>query len=395
MKKLLLLLFILFLSMAAYGADSAITSIIADDDDGVNEAYGAGWDADIESPEKDDVYDYLHLLDTDDDGDIDVIDSTIADDDDGVDGVYGAGWDTDTDSPEKDDVYDYLHTIDTDDDGDVDNIDATALAAAETDPNVDTAAEIVAIIDNTAIDLGTGVLTAAGFTVAANENITLGAQTLDHNGTDFVFNDEVTVPDDAYAAGWDGDLGVPTKNAVYDQVSSAGGGDLVLISATTGTGDPGEITIARDTEYLVTWEFKANTANHSQIYLRFGTAGSIQSGATDYAFNFRVAGLETTPGEVWIGDDAHTAITLHTTAMDRINENGFMKGSMRVNTSTVGSDTINVHGDFIYTNTASGLEAVTFYGVMRDGTAATRFQFIEENGDDMIYAIRVYEYSQS
>jgi len=54
-----------------------------------------------------------------------------------------------------------------------------------------TAAAVEAALTNDAIDFGTGVVTAAGFTLAANENITLGAQTLDHDGTDFVFNDSV------------------------------------------------------------------------------------------------------------------------------------------------------------------------------------------------------------
>jgi hypothetical protein len=44
---------------------------------------------------------------------------------------------------------------------------------------------------NNASDTMTGTLTADGLTLGANENITLGAQTLDHDGTDFVFNDSV------------------------------------------------------------------------------------------------------------------------------------------------------------------------------------------------------------
>jgi len=50
-----------------------------------------------------------------------------------------------------------------------------------------------AFIVNDADDDMDGVLTANGLTLAANENITLGAQTLDHDGTDFVFNDSVNV----------------------------------------------------------------------------------------------------------------------------------------------------------------------------------------------------------
>ena len=48
-----------------------------------------------------------------------------------------------------------------------------------------------AFLVNDASDVMTGTLTADGLTLGANENITLGAQTLDHDGTNFVFNDSV------------------------------------------------------------------------------------------------------------------------------------------------------------------------------------------------------------
>jgi hypothetical protein len=47
-----------------------------------------------------------------------------------------------------------------------------------------------------------------------------------------------TVPDDAYGAGWNGSLGVATKNAIYDKIETviAGGG--------VADGDKGDITVA-------------------------------------------------------------------------------------------------------------------------------------------------------
>lgn len=44
---------------------------------GVNETYGSGWDSDTATPEKDDVYDWGHLFDTDDDGKVNVLDGAI------------------------------------------------------------------------------------------------------------------------------------------------------------------------------------------------------------------------------------------------------------------------------------------------------------------------------
>ncbi len=46
---------------------------------------------------------------------------------------------------------------------------------------------------NSGNDTMAGVLTADGLTLGENENITLGTKTLDHDGTDFVFNDSVRV----------------------------------------------------------------------------------------------------------------------------------------------------------------------------------------------------------
>lgn len=48
-----------------------------------------------------------------------------------------------------------------------------------------------AFLVNDANDTMVGILTADGLTLGANENITLGTQTLDHDGTDFVFSDSV------------------------------------------------------------------------------------------------------------------------------------------------------------------------------------------------------------
>lgn len=39
------------------------------------------------------------------------------------------------------------------------------------------------------------------------------------------FAGTVTVPDDAYDSGWNGDLTVPTKNALYDKIETLGGGE--------------------------------------------------------------------------------------------------------------------------------------------------------------------------
>lgn len=47
--------------------------------------------------------------------------------------------------------------------------------------------------------------------------------TINQDGT-VVSAGDITVPDEAYGAGWNGSLEVPTKNAVYDKIETMGGG---------------------------------------------------------------------------------------------------------------------------------------------------------------------------
>ncbi len=123
---------------------AANTAKVTDDDAGVAEVYGAGWDADSDAPTKDDVYDKIESLSAgsddqtiddfsisgnniqlslEDDGeDVITVDISITtavaantakvtDDDAGVAETYGAGWDADTDSPTKNDVYDKIEAL--------------------------------------------------------------------------------------------------------------------------------------------------------------------------------------------------------------------------------------------------------------------------------------------
>ncbi len=123
---------------------AANTAKVTDDDDGVDEVYGAGWDADTDAPTKNNVYDKIESLpagsddqkvdvfsisgnnvqlSVEDDGEatktVDISTTTavaantakVTDDDDGVAEVYGAGWDGDGESPTKNNVYDKIESL--------------------------------------------------------------------------------------------------------------------------------------------------------------------------------------------------------------------------------------------------------------------------------------------
>jgi hypothetical protein len=53
--------------------------------------------------------------------------------------------------------------------------------------------------------------------------------------TTAAFATDVTVPDEAYGAGWNGSLEVPTKNAVYDKIETMGGGSGITRTIATVT----------------------------------------------------------------------------------------------------------------------------------------------------------------
>jgi len=61
-----------------------------------------------------------------------------------------------------------------------------------------------------------------------------GSTTFDLTGTtpEFTFSDAVNVPDEAYGAGWNGSLEVPTKNALYDKIESLNVGAVSTYSPT-------------------------------------------------------------------------------------------------------------------------------------------------------------------
>ena len=83
---------------------------------------------------------------------------------------------------------------------------------------------------NSESDTLIGTLTADGLTLGANENITLGGQTLDHDGTDFAFNDSVTSSGLVTASGVLVTTSIQMNNAALyncDTLDTDAGGTIV------------------------------------------------------------------------------------------------------------------------------------------------------------------------
>ncbi len=92
--------------------------------------------------------------------------------------------------------------------------------------------------------LGGDISTTPGSVSGANLVVT---------GSTAAFASDVTVPDEAYSAGWNGSLEVPTKNAVYDKIETMGGGSGITrsISSISGNTSAGA-TATTDYVYICT-----------------------------------------------------------------------------------------------------------------------------------------------
>ena len=169
-----------------------------------------------------------------------------------------------------------------------------------------------------------GTFISDGLTLGANENLTLGAQTLDHDGTTFVFNDDVNV-DGTASNSFDGSLNI----AKGLTANSFQGGGLQICNATTGkliweggqfacgtdAGSAGfDSTAVDDTTWsdnanaTNTWTFDVSGTDHTAI---FGSALTTWSGGITTTLDLIVNGQDITIGAtgVKLTSDNDGAIT--------------------------------------------------------------------------------------
>lgn len=100
----------------------------------------------------------------------------------------------------------------------------------------------------------------------------LGTNYFYHNGTFAAWDCAVAVPDDAYGAGWDGNLEVPTKNALYDKIQTISGGggpsigDIATISASTTLNSTYYTVLCNCTSGAITVTLPAAASNDGRVY---------------------------------------------------------------------------------------------------------------------------------
>ncbi len=67
-------------------------------------------------------------------------------------------------------------------------------------------------------------------------NFDNGNVTVTHSAGLLTSNADIAVPDEAYGAGWNGSMEVPTKNALYDKIETLGGGSGITRTVVTTSG---------------------------------------------------------------------------------------------------------------------------------------------------------------
>jgi hypothetical protein len=196
-------------------------------------------------------------------------------------------------------------------------------------------------INSTGVGIGTTSPSAKLHTLATTEQLRLGYNASNYlsatigstgnatfalTGTSptFTFSQNVNVPDEAYGAGWNGSLEVPTKNAIYDKIETLGGGgnvsntgtpvnnqiavwtDATTIEGTTGlTYDGANLQLTGDIGSTGT---RITKGWFTDLQVTNAIAGSITGNAATVTTNANLTGVVTSTGNATAIADAALSI---------------------------------------------------------------------------------------
>lgn len=257
--------------------------------------YAVGWDLNTGVATKNAIYDKIETLVTSialKAVDTAVVHNTGAENVAGVktfssdpiipDEAYAVGWDGSLEPPTKNAVYDKIQSMGAG----ITNLTYTASATngiVVSDTGTDATLTL-------ATGTNAGLLAPADFTRIGTSVQNAGAETIAGVKT---FSSVPLIPDDAYAVGWNANLGVPTKNAVYDQLvimiadtaTRATDSLVVHLAGTeniTGTKSFAVSPTVADEAYGVAWNGSTAVPTKNAVYDKIETLGA--GGATNLTY---------------------------------------------------------------------------------------------------------------
>lgn len=211
-------------------------------------------------------------------------------------------------------------------------VNASGTVTAST--TVDSAFIADAYLLNSTSDTMLGTLTADGLTLGVNENITLGAQTLDHDGSTFVFSDSI----DIGSSNFDAD-GTITSTGI---VNFGGATTEISNGAAVFTNTIGQIAIDTTTGMLL-WNYGSGTSTKPFYETTGFSYGSTTQGSGTTTRYLAPAAAALTFNTVQCDFSNFMGISLY----DGTNRADYLEASSTIGTVTYSTNNVFTAGESI------------------------------------------------
>jgi hypothetical protein len=173
--------------------------------------------------------------------------------------------------------------------------------------------------------------------------------------------------------------------------AAAGGGDLTLVSVTSGSGtNTGDITISASNRYLVVWSCNSGSASNVEFRVNSLTAANYAWGASKKA-------LDQATSETYFGTDNQGEIPVIDQADTLDGTNGILRGHFYMDTllnSGTLPHSIYIWGESMYRTNANDFYSWKFSGAYQASITVASFE-IDFGGTGTAHAVYLYQLANS